>query len=128
MYCFDTSIVVDILRNDKRVVNKINSLVGDSDIFITSITLCELYKGAYGHANTQEKIKIIEEFLESVYMLDLDKKSSKCFGEFWQELRKKGNTINDFDVLIASIVKSENLILITRDDHFKSLGIKSVVV
>jgi len=128
MFCLDTSVVVEILRGNMEVVDKLDVLLGESDTFVTSVTLCELYKGACGHAKVEEKMDAVEKFTESVYVLDLDKKFSKCFGDFWQHLRRKGNPIGDFDVLIASIVKANNLTLITRDKHFKKLGIKVVVV
>jgi tRNA(fMet)-specific endonuclease VapC len=128
MYCLDTNIIIDIFRNEGGIAEKVNSLLNSNDFFITSITLCELYKGAFGHANSEEKLKKLEEFLDNVQLITLNKDSSKEFGKLWQKLKENGKLINYFDVLIASIVKAENLTLITRDKDFKDLGIKVVII
>ena len=65
MYCLDTNIIIDIFRGDEKVISKIEDIWGKS-IFITSITACELYKGAYGHKNSEDKIKIVNEFIKNV--------------------------------------------------------------
>jgi tRNA(fMet)-specific endonuclease VapC len=128
MYCLDTNIIIDIFRNEGGIAEKVNSLLNSNDFFITSITLCELYKGAFGHANSEEKLKKLDEFLDNVQLITLNKDSSKEFGKLWQKLKENGKLINYFDVLIASIVKAENLTLITRDKDFKDLGIKVVII
>jgi predicted nucleic acid-binding protein len=127
MYCLDSNIIIDILRGDEKVVKKVESFWNE-EIFTTSINLCELYKGAYGHFNFEGKLKMIEEFLDNLNIISLDKESSREFALLWQKLKRRGKMINDFDVLIAAMVKSENLILVTRDKHFKNLGINVMII
>ena len=127
MYCLDTNIIIDIFRRDENIISKIEKY-WDEQIFITSITLCELYKGAYVHKKSEQKLKILEEFLKNVEVISEDVYSCQQFGLIWQKLKKKGTQINDFDIMIASIVKSHNLTLITRDKHFKNLDIKTKII
>lgn len=126
MYCIDTNIIIDILRGDKGILTKIEWLV-KADIFITTITLCELYKGAYGHINSEKKIEEVKSFVSNFDLLGLDEKSCEEFGKLQSELRKKGKAISEFDLIIAAIVKSNNLTLITRDRDFGKIGIKAEV-
>ena len=127
MYCLDSDIIIDIIRGDEKVVKKVESFWNEES-FTTSINLCELYKGAYGHFNFENKLQAIEAFLSNLNIISLDKGSSKEFALLWQKLKKKGKMINDFDILIAAMVKSENLILVTRDKHFKNLGIDVMII
>ena len=42
----------------------------------------------------------------------------------YYSLKKKGSLSNDFDLIIAAIVKANDLTLVTRDKHFENLGVK----
>ena len=127
MYCLDTNIIIDIFRGEEKVISKIEDIWGKS-IFITSITACELYKGAYGHKNSEDKIKIVNEFIKNVEIVSEDQMSCKEFGRIWQNLRKKGSQIGDFDILIGSIVKTNNLIFVTKDKHFKKIDMEVLII
>jgi predicted nucleic acid-binding protein len=127
MYCLDTNIIIDIFRGDEKIIKKVEK-IWDEGVFVTSITVCELYKGAYGHLNFEEKIKIVDDFLENTRIISEDFHSCKKFGEMWQHLKKRGNQIGDFDLIIGSIIEVNNLTLITRDRHFKKLGINVILI
>ena len=126
MYCFDTSTVIEFFRGNKKVVEKIsNNSKNGENIFITYITLCELYKGAFLHSNKEEKIQEIDEFALNFSILDFNIDSCKIFGNIYYNLTKSGKIIPEADLMIASIVKTNNLTLITMDKkHFNNLGIK----
>ena len=98
--------------------------IDSEEIFITTISLCELYKGAYAYHDSDRKISDVDEFIENFEVLGLDEKSSKEFGKIYLKLKKEGKLINDFDIIIAAIIKSNDLILVTRDNDFNDLGIK----
>ena len=123
MYCLDTNVIVDILRGDLSLKAKVENL--NSELFITPITLCELFQGAYGHVNSEEKIRGLEIFLLSCNLLEFDAFSCKEFGNLYSKLKKSGKLIDEFDLIIAAIVKSNDLILVTRDrKDFVNTGIK----
>ena len=127
MYCLDTNVVIEIFRGNEKIL-KIVEEIWDKGVFITSITASELYKGAYGHVNFEGKVKIVDDFLRSVPILSEDNKSCKEFGLMWQNLKKKGIQVGDFDCIISSIVKSNNLTIITSDKHFKNFEIPCLFV
>jgi len=127
MYCLDTNVIIDIFRGDELVIKKVEPL-WNKEIFVTSISLCELYKGAHGYFNSEDKIKLIDDFLNNVKVISLNRESAREFGLLWQKLRGKGRTINDFDILIASMIKCEKLTFVTRDGHFRSLGINVIII
>lgn len=124
MYCLDTNIILDIFKGDNTLKNKIGTVVG-LDIFITPITLCELYKGAFAYHDSEKRIKEVDEFINSFQLIPFDEHSCKEFGNMYARLKKTGILIPEFDILIASLVKVNNLILVTRDKkHFEHLGIR----
>ncbi len=126
MYCIDTNIIIDILRGDGELGLKIDNICSSGTaVFITPITLCELYRGAYGHFNPDEKIREIESFVSNFDFLDFNEESCREFGKLHFRLKKKGKIPSDFDLMIASIVNVNNLILITRDKDFKKININS---
>ena len=91
MYCFDTNILIDILRGDESLKSKLSKL-DNSNVFITPVTLCELYKGAYLFHDPSEKVKILEAFISLFKPLKFDKESCKEFGKEFARLKKSGKT------------------------------------
>jgi predicted nucleic acid-binding protein len=122
MYCLETSVIIDILRGDDSLKDKIAG-VDPEEIVITTITLCELYKGAYAYYDSDKKIRDVDEFIENFEVVGIDENSSREFGKIYSKLKKEGKLINDFDMMIAAIVKTNDLILVTRDNDFNDLGI-----
>ena len=59
-YCIDTSIIVEFLRGNEAIENKINTIIYNGlNIFTTYITLCELYKGDFCIPKKKKKLKIL---------------------------------------------------------------------
>ncbi|MEK6824773.1 MAG: type II toxin-antitoxin system VapC family toxin [Nanoarchaeota archaeon] len=124
MYCLDTNVIIDIFRGDASLKSKLEKMYETFDIFVTTTSLCELYRGAYGHTKSEEKLKMLEQFISSFNIVSLDKDSCRVFGESYKKLAKTGSATKDFDLMIASIVKTNDFILVTRDKkHFENLGI-----
>ena len=123
MFCIDTNIFIEFLRGNKDIIEKLNN-ANLEEIFITPITLCELYQGAYLSKNIDFKIKEIDDLISSFSLLEFNSDICKDFGNEYVKLRNSGKMIPEFDIIISSFVKVNNLILITRDNHFENTGIK----
>ena len=125
-YCLDTSIVIEIFRGNKEIIKKVGNLqMEEINFFVTHMTLCELYKGAFLHSKKEEKLKEIDELMLSCTILDFSIKSCKLFGEIYSDLRKSGNLIPESDLIIAAIARSNDLILVTRDKkHFENTNVR----
>lgn len=121
MFCLDTNIVIDIFRGDSALKKKMMQFQGQK-FSITSITLCELFKGAWKSKNTEKAVQLITDFYKSVELLDFDVASANLFGLNNTVLEKKGSKIPEADLMIASLTIANNKILITRDaKHFKKI-------
>ena len=113
MYCLDTNIIIDFLRDDQKISEKIRQLHGHT-FYVTAISLCELYKGAHLSHN-QHDVVVIDNFMSSCEFVDFNAISCKLFGYEHAQLKKKGRLVGDADIMIASIVKANDLILVTRN-------------
>ncbi len=119
IYVLDTDVSVEYLRGNKEVVEKV---LGISDLFLTHVTIAELFYGVYKSQRTEEQKKKLLEFLEGVYLLGIDSGVCEIFGRIKADISKKGRTSGDFDILIASICIANNGCLITRNSkHYREI-------
>ena len=126
MYCLDTNIFVAILRGEGELLQRVQYLFNaGTKFYISSISLCELYRGAYGHAKAKEKVTQLNHLLSYFKILDIDILACHHYGQIFNFLRKSGKTVSQFDLLIAVSVKANDLILVTRDKKdFENMGIR----
>ncbi|MBI2057184.1 type II toxin-antitoxin system VapC family toxin [Candidatus Pacearchaeota archaeon] len=127
-YCLDTNIIIEFFKGNEEIVKKINALFEKDRLFINSISLCEIYRGIYLYSKDKRLKKELDDLkslLHFATFVTLDFDSSEEFGKLSYELKKKGKPTQEADLMIASICKTNNLVLVTKDKkHFKNLGIK----
>ena len=102
-YCFDTGIIIAFFRNDEKIVKKMKTAQENNDLFITPITLCELYKGAYKSSNKKYELSFIDNVTEALSVLKFDNESCKVFGEDFVRLEKSGKSVDDFDIMVCRL-------------------------
>jgi len=120
-FIMDTDIVIEVLRGNEIVIQKIKNLPIDTIITITGLTVYELYKGIYIMGDRQKEQEVMD-FIELVDVLQLNTAVEKKAGEVYANLKKRGEQINDADILIAAIVLKNNGVLITNNTkHFKRI-------
>ncbi len=112
--CLDTSVVIEIFKGNKEVLEKIKKFPGKK--VLTVFTLIELLLN-----RNERKRRIYELFLSGFDILSLDRKSGKIAAEIIRKLEEKGEILPIFDILIASICIANGIYLYTLDKHFKKL-------
>jgi tRNA(fMet)-specific endonuclease VapC len=86
------------------------------------ITASELYFGAYNSSKIAQNLRTAENFIQSITVLSLSDDVIKKFGQLKAQLRKAGAPVADFDLLIASVALTENLILVTNNTrHYQRI-------
>lgn len=119
MYVLDTDISIDYLRGVEEAKEKLAKL---NNLFITTITLAELFFGVYNSKNTAKHYSKLMDFLAGVKILNLDFSACTLFGKLKSNFKNKGKFIGDFDAMIASITIANNFMLITKNvKHFKNI-------
>jgi len=117
-YLVDTDWIIDHL-NGIAPITKMLEKYAASGLCTSIISVAELYEGVYGSRNFETSLDALETFLEGITVLSVDHDSCKIFGRERNKLRKQGNIIGDFDLVIASICLRHNLTLLTNNKkHF----------
>lgn len=120
-YLLDTDICIYWLKGRNTVKTNINK-VDWSEIAICVITATELYFGAYNSNKIEQNLRTAETFVQSITVLSLSNDTLKKFGQLKAQLRKAGTPVADFDLLIASVALTENLILVTNNTrHYQRI-------
>lgn len=121
MYCLDSDVVIAHFRGDTSIKERINPIPA-GELFITPITLCELYRGAFLSGNLDKGKLLVERLLERVNVLNFDLPACEIFGRAYKSLKQSGRLTQDSDLMTASICISNNATLITRNKkHFENI-------
>lgn len=121
MYCLDASIIISALRGDDKLKRRIES-VEPENINIASVTLCELFQGAYKTSNPEKNLSLVRSFVGNYSTFAFDDKCAEIFGMDFNELEKIGKPTQVFDLLLASVAKRNGFVVVTRDrNHFKDI-------
>lgn len=116
MHCFDTDLAVAFLRGESAAVNKVKQFDSLSvDVAITTLTLCELYRGAFLSHDPEKNAALANALLERVTLLSQNRLSCLVYGQDYAALKKKGLMTQQMDLLIASVCKANNCVLVTRN-------------
>lgn len=113
----DTNAISAFLDKDLSI----QKLTFEMDLLIPSIALGEFYFGIYKSSKVEENLKGLNTFLSGKTVLVCDATTGMQYGQIKQRLRAKGRPIPENDIWIAAIAKQHNLILVTRDQHFKEV-------
>lgn len=120
-YLVDTDWIIDHLNGVNEITKKLEELAV-SGLCTSIISVAELYEGVYGSKDYKASHDALETFLKGITVLSIDQEVCKIFGKERNKLRKEGNIIGDFDLLIASICLRHNLTLLTNNKtHFERI-------
>lgn len=121
-YILDTDTCIYWLKGKEEIRRKVEQ-VGVDHLKTTMITLAELRYGAYYSQHVKENLRNIDNFLGKIEVLPLNEEAADLFGKIKTDLRRSGQMIEDFDILIASITLTYGGILVTNNvNHFKKIG------
>ncbi len=118
----DTNIITAFLKNDLRVVEKVSDYLESFDkLTINIISYYEILRGLKDLGN-EEKLRKFDDFIQENELISIGKKTIETAAEIYAYLKKKGNLIEDADILMASTAIVEDLVLITNNiNHFKRI-------
>ncbi|MCJ7531435.1 MAG: PIN domain-containing protein [Anaerolineales bacterium] len=113
-YLLDTDICIYWLKGSQVVKDHLLN-AGTEHIAISVITAAELYFGAYNSVRVKENHFHLERFLDTITILPLENYALQTFGVLKAELRKEGQALADFDLLIAATALAEGRVLVTNN-------------
>lgn len=122
MYLLDTDIIIYHLKGHPEVRRNVG-LHTDDVVGTSIITLMELYYGAFRSQQVASNLARIRALEEGVKIWELGRAAAEVFGALKAQLERDGTRLDDFDLAIAALALSENLILVTNNTaHFSRVG------
>lgn len=127
IYLLDTNIISEPakLSPNENVIQKLADNLEYS--CISAITWAEMLSGIKSLPEGKRKTGLFDYSIESVQkqyeILSFDASAANIYSDLYERLKIKGSPAQRFDLMIASIAISNNLILITRNvSDFKDIA------
>ncbi|MFX0173505.1 MAG: type II toxin-antitoxin system VapC family toxin [Candidatus Hodarchaeota archaeon] len=124
MKFLDTSFLIDIIRKSTSVKELLNEIDEHKPHMTNTIVAHEFLVGAYGAPNPEKELKIRNDLLNRIIMLNFDLNAAIKSAQVEAELRKKGEIIGGADVLIAGTMLSRGIrtIVTKNTKHFEKIS------
>ena len=115
MYFLDTNTCIYFLNGKYDFIRDKIMATPPNEIQIPTIVKAELLLGAYKSKKRKENIEKVEKFLEPFEIIPFIDLITYTYAEIRNDIEKKGEVIGPNDMLIASIVKFHEGILVTNN-------------
>lgn len=120
-YLLDTNIIIAFWKSDPSIVEKLTGV----NIVLSCTVVGELLWGAHKSQQSEPNINRIDDYVSSNVVFVVDYETAKFYGRVKSVLMSTGNPIPENDVWIAALALQHDLILVSRDHHFKAItGLK----
>jgi tRNA(fMet)-specific endonuclease VapC len=127
-YLLDTDTLIFLYKQNAGVVSKVQQ-IGTSNIALSVITVAEVLHGAYFSAKPQETLQATQSLISQFRVIDLTPPIADKFGLIKTDLRRQGQIIADFDLLIAATALTNNCILVSNNTkHFQRLSTMGLIL
>ncbi|HUV80013.1 MAG TPA: type II toxin-antitoxin system VapC family toxin [Candidatus Bathyarchaeia archaeon] len=118
----DTSILISFLKGEQNVVTKVEEYLEEFNIISLSIiTYYEILRGL-NYLGNEIKIRSFDELMDKSEMITLDREIINRASEIYAELMRRGELIEDADILIAASCQVKGMVLVTdNEEHFRRI-------
>jgi tRNA(fMet)-specific endonuclease VapC len=115
-YLLDTNILTAVIKENKKILNKLRQVnYFEQEVFISCITYYESKRGLI-YSNATRQLFELHQFSTQYQILFLDNMEiieKAC--EIHRDLKRKGTSVQDADILIAATAIVRELILVSND-------------
>ncbi len=120
----DTSILIDYLRKKNKRKTQFYKIVGSYNLYVSAITLFELYAGA----KDEQKMRDVKNITEYLEILPFTRNAAEKAGEIYIMLRDENKVIEVKDLFIAATALSHDFPIMTLNvKHFNRIPELSVL-
>lgn len=118
-YILDTDTAIVFFRGVSAVTQRM--LNADArDLATTTVSLAELYFGAFNSQRVDRNLRVIDDFRNRVKVFSFDSAAAVVFGQTKASWRRTRVVLGDTDLMIASIAISTGSTLVTHNlRHFR---------
>jgi len=112
-YLLDTCIISAFFRKETQLIERLESVTPD-EIKISTITVMEIEYGLHLNPSIRSRIQPLwVSFKEQVEILPFSEGDAAHAAQIRSVLKKEGQLIGPYDILLAGTSKSHNLIFVT---------------
>jgi len=120
-YALDTNIVTYYLKENKQIVEKLDSEAENDNILIPFFVYFEIKKWLLA-LDSKTKLSAFDKMFEAFGAGMIDRETFDLALSIYIKLRKAGITVDDGDLLIAAYCILNNHVLVTNNErHFKKI-------
>ena len=119
MYILDTSIIIELLRQNNIFLKKDHQIYGSgAGVFTITLVYYEIQRGIV-YVNATGQKRRLTSLLQRVTMVSVDNPQilDKA-AEIHSDLRKNGQTVQDIDIFVMAVALVRNLTVVTTDPDF----------
>lgn len=115
----DTSVFIEFLRATKKDKTLLYKIADDSKLYVSTVTLFELYAGTTNHSKWMD-IKLLT---EDLILLPLTVDVSQYAAKIFQKLRMENQIIEFRDIFIGATAIANKLPILTLNKkHFSRIA------
>ena len=109
----DTDICSAHMRRPAALAHRFIQHTGQ--LAISSVSLAELYAGAYQHSQANRLLALIHDLRQEVQIVDFDAACAEKFGQVRGTLLRQGIAVPTTDLMIATAALVHDLTLVTHN-------------
>ena len=114
-YLLDTNICIYLIKNRPATILARFSQHEPKDVAISTITLFELQYGIEKSQYQERSHKALAKFLSPLNVLGLNRHAAMEAAAIRAQLEKNGLPIGPYDLLIAGVARSRDMVLVTNN-------------
>lgn len=120
-FLLDTDRVIDALTGQAAALSELRRLP-PSVVAVSVVTIGELFEASFNSPNPQAHLANVRSLLGNADVLPVTEPIMSRFAEIRAHLRRRGQMISDFDIIIGSTALEHDLTVLTRNiRHFQRI-------
>ena len=114
MFLLDTNVCIGLLKGQAPLADRLRRLP-PSEIAVCSVVVAELLYGARKSQRVAENLAVLRRFLAPFRSLPFDDRAAEDYGSIRADLERAGAPVGPNDLMIASIARAHDCVLVSRD-------------
>jgi predicted nucleic acid-binding protein len=116
----DTNRLTDLFQGDAALAERLGLC---DEVWIPLVVLAEIKAGFLGGTERHRNEILLRKLLSktTVGVLLPDRETAEHYARLFVQLKRAGTPVPDNDLWIAALALQHDLLLITRDKHFKNI-------
>ncbi|NOZ68306.1 MAG: type II toxin-antitoxin system VapC family toxin [Deferribacteres bacterium] len=118
----DTDIIINFLRGREKAKDFLLSLLDESTLFCSSITVAEIYAGMREH----EK-QATDDLVDSLHIIDVNREIAEKAGEYKRNTKRQSLELDDCLIAASAFVKGA-VLATGNGKHYPMSDIEKIIV